>query len=148
MCSVGTESFLGRGWLKSVSQQDAGLVLAALQLKGDPPCREGVKEEITPWLKGVGRAYKGASTSQRAHEGACPARGEVVGTEADAFGGDVKLTVSASRGFGQEEERERPWHTPGLPYPETVPAPRQVTGKARLTRCCSTQEGCWGVVGH
>lgn len=47
-CSAGTESFLGWDRMKSVSRQDAGLVLAVLQLKGDPPCREGVKEEITP----------------------------------------------------------------------------------------------------
>lgn len=33
----------------------------------------------------------------------------------------------ASRRFGQEEERERPWHTSGLPHPQTIPAPCQVT---------------------
>lgn len=96
----------------------------------------------------VGRASKGASTSQRAHEGARPARGAVAGTEADVFGDDVKMSVIGKRKVwagGREGE--------ALAHPRAAVSRKgscccQMTGKAQLARCCGTQEGCCAVVGH
>lgn len=54
----------------------------------------------------------------------------------DVFGDDVKMTVNGEQRVWAGREAGEALVHPVLPYPEAVPAPCQMAGKARPARCC------------